>query len=96
VWTILAEDSAALSDIRVDGENGVTSSAWVDWSRQWGATLITYLITDGAAPVAVCSQYQFGVSGSKKGSLARSEIVLAGGGGRLGSVSELRGNKLKQ
>jgi hypothetical protein len=39
VWTILAEDSAALSDTRVAGENGVTSSAWVDY---WSA-----------APVAV-------------------------------------------
>jgi hypothetical protein len=29
--TILVEDSAALSDTRVAGENGVTSSAWVDW-----------------------------------------------------------------
>jgi hypothetical protein len=43
VWTILAEDSAALTDTGVAGENGVTSSAWVNWN---------------AAPVAVCSQYR--------------------------------------
>jgi hypothetical protein len=30
---ILVEDSVALSDTRVAGENGVALSAWVDWSE---------------------------------------------------------------
>jgi hypothetical protein len=45
VWTILVEDRAAPSDMRVVGENGVTSNSWVDWS---------------AAPVDVWSQCRLG------------------------------------
>ena len=50
MWTILVEDRAAPSDMRVVGENGVTSSSWVDWS---------------AAPLVVWSQCQIGVSGRR-------------------------------